>query len=112
MKKILILLGASILSISCFAQDPASNPEWLASALAFVSSIPKVGPLLVVAAKWVGFVGAVFTILSTAVEALLLLPEVALRLSKAPEWATKVQKFRNTIVPWLKYFSIYNVQKK
>ena len=87
-------------------------PAWLLEFLTYIATIPKVGPILVEVAKWLGVLASVFTALSISITAILKIPEIVARWSGASDFADKLKAFHDKIQPWLKYLSIFNVQKK
>lgn len=86
--------------------------DWLTPILQFLLGIPKVGPILAQIFEVVAIVGAVFTYLTVAAIAILSVPELAARWAGAHGLADKIKKVSDVVVPWLKYFSIFNRQKK
>lgn len=76
------------------------------------TSFPKVGPYVQGASEIIGGISSLFTILVTFLLAFFQIPIVAARLGGAHEKADKIQKFSEKILPWFKYLSIFNVQKK
>lgn len=110
---------ACMLFLTCsgfaYAQDGApvnEAPAWLLDFLTYIATIPKVGPILVEIAKWLGVLASVFTALSLALTVILKIPEITARWAGASEFADKIKAFHDKIQPWLKYLSIFNVQKK
>lgn len=101
---------------TAYAQDVMPNealpPEWIGAILMWVKTIPSVGPVIVQIISWVAVLGTVFTVLSAAIQSILVIPEIAARVSGATEFADKIKKFSEKILPWFKYFSSFNVQKK
>jgi hypothetical protein len=97
-----------------YAQTPApvEPPVWLGDLLTFIASIPSVGPIVVEVFKWLGVVASVFTALSVAVSVIVKIPELAARFAGLPEIAEKLNKINEKVQPYLKYLSIFNVQKK
>lgn len=118
MKKLTVFLTVLILatmSFCAFAQDlpaEALPPEWLGGVLVWLQSVPKVGPIIVQILKWTSVIVTVFTALSVAAQAILKIPEIGLRIAGASELADKIKKVSDKILPWLKYLSAFNVQKK
>lgn len=95
------------------AEAPVNEaPVWLLEFLTYISTIPKVGPVLVEVAKWLGVLASVFTALSLTLTVILKIPEITARWAGASEIADKIKALHDKIQPWLKYLSIFNVQKK
>jgi hypothetical protein len=98
---------------TAYAQDlpqEALPPEWIGGLLVWLKSVPTVGPIIVEVLKWVSVVVTVLTVLSTCIQAILKIPEIGLRISGATKLADSIKKVSDKIMPWLKYFSAYNVQ--
>lgn len=97
-----------------FAADAASAPagfEFITPIMSFIMGIPTVGPVVLKILGYMGFVSAFLTALSVFLQALLVIPEVALRFAQAPAWADKVKALSDKVLPWVKYLSMFNVQK-
>lgn len=115
-----VLVLAFMYAIGAFAQEVApvlpSNPvvapppglEWLGALLQWVTTIPKVGPVVVNILKYVGAAAAIFTALSVAVTSVLKVPALVARWSGAAEVAAKIELFSDSLKPYLNYFSIFN----
>ncbi len=116
-KNALLVLGACALAPAlAFAADPAvlappAGFEWVAGVLAFLQTIPTVGPIIVIVAKVLGATSAFLTLASVFVQGVLAIPEVAARYAGAPDAAAKVKNFSDKVLGYLKYFSMFNVQK-
>jgi hypothetical protein len=80
--------------------------------LDFLSGIPKVGPILVQVIKYAGAAAGILTALSLFVQGVLAALSGVLNVAKFQGLADKLKKFSDFIVPKLKYFSMFNVQKK
>ena len=87
-------------------------PVWLADLLVFIGSIPTVGPIVVEVFKWLGVIASVFTALSVALSVIVKIPELAARFAGLEKVADTLKKINDTIQPYLKYLSIFNVPKK
>jgi hypothetical protein len=114
MKKTIIVLG-SLICGSAFAQEilqPPPGAEFMVQLLELLASIPKVGPVIVMAIKYVGLVAAVMTSISASFSAILKLPELVARWKGAPEFEAKVVDFVKKIKPYLDYASIFNAKFK
>lgn len=117
---VLILVGIVLVCMhqaQAFAGDmvipaEAAPPAWFMPVVNLVVGLPYVGPYLLVAIKYLGLLASVLTILSATVQALLILPEVAARFMGAPKLADQIKSVSDVVLPYLKYFSMYNVQKK
>jgi hypothetical protein len=113
-----IALAAFVFTTSqfAFAADPTptnpilAQPDWVIGLLAWVETLPKVGPFLLVVFHWVGAISAVFTALSIFAQTVLAIPEVVARFSGAPKLADDIKSWSDKIVFWLKFFSIRNAK--
>lgn len=106
--------------------EAVSAPDMVQPIIVAVSAIPKVGPIIVSAFKWLITISGIFTALSLAVSGILLtlsgilkIPQLLAVWKDSPEWAAKfekwseaVKKFNDKIQPYLKYISSLNAQKK
>ena len=126
MKKMLILVAmmtALAFSVVAFGQDvaPATSvvtdaqaaqltkaPAWLLSAMEYVASIPKVGPVVVEIAKWMGVLTTILAVLSTL---LIGIGQVFERLGKKFEFGVKAKAMIDKIYPFVAWLSAYNVKK-
>ncbi len=111
MKKLLPLL--LLFPVLALADDVPNvlPPDIIVQLLTFLQSVPYVGPVLVVALKWVAIVAPIMTALSLCVQAVLAIPEVAARFSGAHELGDKIKYWSDKVVYWLSYFSIRNAKK-
>lgn len=106
-----------LIPMMVFAQEvPASEaPDPIAlfiqHALVVLQAIPGVGKYASMAFEVIAALGAVFTFLSVAVVGILKVPYIVAKISGAEDLASKIQKFIDKVSPYLKYFSIFNVQK-
>lgn len=108
-----LILLVPLMAFADVAVDPVFNPpEWLASILLFIKGLPYAGPVLIQIFKWSGVLAVVMTTLSVAVITLLKIPEVAARWAGAASVADKIEAFGKKVIPWLKYLSMFNVQKE
>lgn len=108
------LVGLFMSALAFAAVDPAQvvSPDAVNAVLAFIGAIPKVGPIIVTVVSWLGLIAGVLTVLSAAVQAFLSLPEIVARWAGAHDLANKISAISGTVLPWLKYLSMFNVQKK
>lgn len=91
------------------SQEP---PVWLEKVLDIASSIPVIGPVVVLIAKWLGVLASAATILVTALLGLLKIAQSVAKMSKLASLAILIEKFANgPIMYWLAFFSIYNAKK-
>lgn len=116
-KKLSGLLGLMLLTllfaVCAFAADPAPVPgfDWVGPILAFLATIPKVGPILAIIFGIVGGVATLMTAVSVFVQTVLAIPVLVLHWAGATAVAAKIKSFSEMIMPWLKWFSMFNVQK-
>ena len=112
-KKALIVLAAVALPTLAYAADaPIPGLELIGVLVQYLSSLPGVGPILGKLFEIVALVGAVMTYLSVAAIGLLKLPELAARFAGLQGMADKLQAISDKVLPWLKWLSLFNVQKK
>lgn len=123
MKKIFSILCSMLFALTIFmiasaamAADPVAIPapagfEWLGMVLQFLMGIPKIGGILASVFAVVALVATVMTALSTAIQVILVSPEVMARFAGAHDMADKIKAVSDKVLPWLQYLSVYNVQK-
>ena len=87
-------------------------PDWVGSIVVFLMGIPKVGPVIVFIIKWGSIVAAFLTIISGAIQGACAILAGSANMAGATKFAEKVKAISNKILPWFKYFSTFNVQKK
>ena len=109
-----IVLNVVTFAAYAFAEEvgAAVPPEWLDAVLAFIASMPTVGPILVEVLKYVALVTTIATALSTAFIMIATALAGFFNLVGLQAAADKVKEWADKILPWLKYLSMYNVQKK
>lgn len=115
MLKFILLMTCLCISSIAFGQDipaEALPPEWLGGVLVWLKTIPTVGPYIVSILGWIATIVTIFTTLSIAAQAILKSLEIPLRWSGASQIADAIKKFHDKVMPWLKYLSGFNVQKK
>lgn len=111
-----LLVLCALAPVAAFAADasllaPPAGFEWVSGVLAFLQTLPTVGPVIVIAAKVLGATASFLTLASVFVQGVLAIPEIAARYAGAPEAAAKVKNFSDKVLGYLKYFSMFNVQK-
>jgi hypothetical protein len=111
MKKLLPIL--LLFPVLAFADEVPNvlPPDIILQLLSFLQAVPYVGPVLVVALKWVAIIAPLMTALSICVQAVLSVPEVVARFQGAHELADKIKYWSDKVVYWLSYLSIRNAQK-
>jgi hypothetical protein len=87
-------------------------PEWLVFVLNLLISIPKIGPILVMGLKYMSILGGLLTALSMFLVAVLKSLEMLSFYLKLEHVLKPVIDFIQKIMPWVKYLSMFNVQKK
>jgi hypothetical protein len=111
MKNFLFVL--LIIPAICFgAVEPVELPEWVAAAVNFMTNVPYVGPVLVVVLKWASIISAIATALSLFVQAIFAALIGVGNFVGLEDEAEKFKSLSDKILPWLKYFSMFNVQKR
>lgn len=113
MKRLLFIL-VLIFPIMLLAQEvnPFEPPQWLKESMLFISSLPHVGPIFLKVMMWLGVTASILTVLATSFIAISKSLQKVLKLMKLEAWALKVEAFYLLVGPYLKFLSMYNVQKK
>ena len=94
------------------AGKPLEVPAWVAPVLGFIQGIPTVGPILSIVLQWMAFLAAALTALSGFLMALKAATVGMANLAGLAAFADKAEALFEKILPWVKYFSMFNVQKK
>jgi hypothetical protein len=114
MKKVLffLLLLVPVVAMAQTTEDIWQAPAWLEKGMAYIVSVPKVGPVFETILLWLGAVSSLLTVLSTAFVGVGKSLVFVLKSVKLQEASAVVEKYGKKIAPYLKYLSSYNVQKK
>jgi hypothetical protein len=107
---------AMLFSTGGFAQEVVAQPSfqlpsWTNQVLAFLTSIPKVGPILEVAFVWIGSIAALFTALAVFARSVLAIPLVMAKFAGAQELAEKIEAISKKVNYYLDQLSIFNAKK-
>lgn len=112
----MILAIMLFLPLLAFADQPVPDvfvpPVWLSTIILFVQGLPVVGPIIIEVCKWLGVLTTVATLLSAMIQTMLTIPQILAVWAGAQGLADKIKKISDLILPWLKYLSMFNVQKK
>lgn len=114
MKKILLI---SLLFVGvCYAQvapvDPVfMPPSWLSKVMEYVLGVPVIGPIVIEIMKWLGVLASVMTSLAVCFTAVMKSLSKVLNAAKLLGLAAKVDALYIKYAPYLKFLSLYNVQK-
>ena len=129
MKKILVAM-VLVWGVTAIAQTPLPSPSpsdigvavevvksleppvWLEKVVSYGMAVPVIGPILVEIMKWLGMLAAVLTISATAFTGICRSISAAAKAAKLLELAEKVDKLHEMVSPWLRFLSMYNVQKE
>lgn len=110
---VLVFTVIALAPVSALAVlDPAVDFPWIATILDFIGAIPGVGPVMQTVVMVIGVVSACFTALAVAFDSICKALSVFSKLAGASALGAKIMAFHDIVSPWLKYLSIYNVQKK
>ncbi len=107
-----------MVSVAAVAQEAvvvpqsAVPPEWLTQLLVFAESLPYVGPAMIFIMKWAGFLSVLLTAVSVFVEGVKVAVVQSFKWAGFEEKAAKIEAMLNKVLPYLKYLSMLNVQKK
>jgi uncharacterized membrane protein len=109
-----IAFGQAAAEVAAAAAPAPQGPalEMIGPIVAFLKSIPTVGPVLTVVLEVIGIIAAVMTLLSAFLLALFRLPELGARWAGAHDLADKIEAISSKVLPILQYLSMFNVQKK
>lgn len=101
-----------VLALAADEVDPATQYPWVGMVLGFLGGLPGVGDILAKVVSVVMVVGAVMTVVATTLDGLSKSLEGVLNVAGLKGIAEKVKAFHDKVTPWIKYLSLYNVQKK
>ena len=114
MKKLLFLI-LCFLSFPLLAEVVAENaavlPEWVGQIVIFLTGIPTIGPILVLVIKWVAIITAVLTVVSATVQSLSTILVASGHFLGLKKFADFIAKWSGKLLPYLKWFSAFNVKK-
>ena len=101
-----------LVSLTAFASsDPATTLPWLGGIIAFLQSIPAVGAVLAKVFEIMAILAVVLTALAAFLDAMKVALAGSARLVGLENLATHIEDLLNKVIPWVKYLSMYNVQK-
>ncbi len=114
MKLIMLTITIALtFCFSAFAQEiPAEGFEWLPGVISMLQSFPVVGKILAVVFEVLAVASVVLTGLAAFLKTILGISQLAAKWAGAEKASESIKKFEEKILPWIKYFSMYNVQKK
>jgi len=108
----LLALVAFGFAVTAYAStDPAVAVPWLGGIIGFLLSVPKVGVVLAQVFSIMATVAVVLTAVAAALDAIKVALAGSARLAGLENLAVVVENLLNKIIPWVKYLSMYNVQK-
>ena len=101
-----------------FAQEAAEavqviQPDlpWLKEVLAFLQAIPVVGPYIKIIAEVMASIAVFMTALAAFMKSVLSISYIA-AMKFAPGLADSIKSFEEKVLPWIKYASMMNADKK
>jgi hypothetical protein len=93
------------------AQVVQPDIPWLKDVLAFLQSIPVVGPYVKIGVEVMASIAVFMTALAAFLKSVLTISYVA-AMKFAPSLALSIIKFEERVLPWIKYMSMMNADKK
>lgn len=110
--KSLIILLVCFFSLGAIAQDvPIKGFEWLSSVILMIKSVPALGKYLAYVFEFAAIASASLTALAVFLKSILTVPQLIAKWSGAEDLAVKIKEFEEKILPWVEYFSMFNVKK-
>jgi hypothetical protein len=111
--KMFTLLLAFVICASAMASDGAIQPDlpWLKDVLAFLQSIPMVGPYIKIGVEIMASIAVFSTALAAFLKSVLAISYIA-AMKVAPGLAASIVKLEERVLPWIKYLSMMNADKK
>lgn len=115
--KLFLMVALWLVPMLAFAQEaPAEVPDWLQSAVlalvGMLNGIPAVGHVLSIVFQVLGIASAIATALSVCAQVILTSLSVVSGWAGLEGVALKIKAIQDKVLPWLKWLSIFNVQKK
>lgn len=113
-KRYLPLLIIILMPFAALAEtgDPAVDYPWLAGLLAVLQSVPAVGKVLGVLVSVLMVVSSLMTVLGAALDGIAKALSGVLNMVGLQGAADKIIALHAKLAPWVKFLSMYNVQKK
>lgn len=114
MKKFLVLFVLFVPALAMAEEIVLDVPNWVGWLVGFAFKLPTVGPILLQAAAYAGFASVALTLVATFLSGFSRgLSAIAplLPVAKAQAFCVKVVAVIEKVNPWIKWFSMYNVQK-
>lgn len=116
MKKICLFL--SLMAVSLFAVAATANadttvspyPSWLPLIVTQAETLPTVGTVVKSVIAWAGTISGIATAASVFLMAFFGSLQGMLHSSGFSAFALKVEAFAAKVLPWVQYWSIFNVQ--
>jgi len=110
----LFLITILMLPFTLFASEvvPAEAPAFLGAMIEALKGIDGIGKYVVDGIAIISAIGGLLTIASAAIEGVLVVLIEASWMSGGKDFARKLDDFRKKVLPWFKYISMFNVQKK
>jgi len=112
--KTFLVIFLSLFSFCAYAEVAVVEPvlpEWVGQIVVFLTNIPTVGPILVVILKWLAIITSVLTVVSAALQGVAAALVASGEFVGAKKFAAFVAKWSSKILPFLKFFSAFNVKK-
>lgn len=118
--KIFLLAALFAFPVTAFAQEaalpPAEVPQWLEQGVmvlvGLLNGIPVVGHVLSIVFQVLGILAALMTATSVFAQSVLMALSGAFKAAGLDGIAAKIKAVEAKVMPWLKWLSMFNVQKK
>lgn len=86
-------------------------PQWLVDILTWVQALPKVGPVVIIVLTAISVLATVMTVVSGFLEGIIKATSGIAALAGLDKFAQSLLDFYKKIEPYVKYLSMFNVQK-
>ena len=94
---------------SAAAASLLAPPDWLAGVLGSVLGMfPKVGSVVILVVKWLGFISGALTALAVFLKALSEIGQGLFNVAGFSKVAQTIDDVENVILPWVKFLSMFN----
>jgi hypothetical protein len=110
-KRLIVLIGLGFAVTAYASTDPAQSLPWLGAVITFLMSVPKVGAVLSQVFSVMAVVAVLLTALAAFLDALKVTLAGSAKLAGLDNLAIHISNVLDKVIPWVKYLSMYNVQK-
>ncbi len=112
MKKLILFMCILAPSMAFASNQDLLPPDSVVTLINIIGSLPYVGPIIVMAMKWIAIIAPIMTALSVCFQVIAAIPEISARFVGAHDIADKIKYWADKVNYYLQYLSIRNAEKK